>query len=92
MCIIDTNDVTAAEDTNVSVCPRPQLIERWKNTLLNLTEVTIEVVFRAAIDTPVQVDNDDMDFLSFWRAIDRAGDVEETSGDVILDGETRLVP
>ncbi|EEQ97498.1 hypothetical protein Pmar_PMAR015335 [Perkinsus marinus ATCC 50983] len=70
MHIIDTNDVTAAEDTNVSVCPRPQLIERWKNTLLNLTEV----------------DNDDMDFLSFWRAIDRAGDVEETSGDVILDG------
>ncbi|KAF4679518.1 26S proteasome non-ATPase regulatory subunit 14 [Perkinsus olseni] len=67
----DTNDVTAAEDTNVSVCPRPQLIERWKNTLLNLTEV----------------DNEDMDFLSFWRAIDRAGDIEDTSGDVILDGE-----
>ncbi|KAF4738388.1 26S proteasome non-ATPase regulatory subunit 14, partial [Perkinsus olseni] len=66
----DTNDVTAAEDTNVSVCPRPQLIERWKNTLLNLTEV----------------DNEDMDFLSFWRAIDRAGDIEDTSGDVILDG------
>ncbi|KAF4661484.1 hypothetical protein FOL47_006649 [Perkinsus chesapeaki] len=66
----DANDVTAAEDTNVSVCPRPQLIERWKSTLLNLTEV----------------DNEDMDFLSFWRAIDRAGDVEDSSGDIILDG------